>query len=69
MTQVSWQIPLLVFMIYFTYFYLHKGFWIFLFSVVTWFILSAIWNQFRELLTNLSANGNRKLLKKTYSGY
>ena len=32
MTQVSWQIPLLIFIIYFTYFYLQKGFWIFLFS-------------------------------------
>jgi ABC-type multidrug transport system ATPase subunit len=51
-------------MIYFTYFYLQKGFWIFLFSMGTWFFLSAIWNQFRELLTNISVNGNRKLLKR-----
>ncbi|HBC79733.1 MAG TPA: ABC transporter ATP-binding protein [Bacteroidales bacterium] len=64
MTQVSWQFPLLVFMIYFTYFYLHKGFWIFLFSLGTWFFLSAIWNQFRELLTNLSAKENKKLIKR-----
>lgn len=64
MTQVSWQIPLLAFIIYFTYFYLQKGFWIFLFSVVTWFILSAIWNQFRELFISLSAEGKKRLLKK-----
>ena len=64
MTQVSWQLPLFTFMIYFTFFYLKKGFWIFLFSIATWFFLSAIWNQFKELLTNLSAKGNRKFFRK-----
>jgi ABC-type multidrug transport system ATPase subunit len=64
MTQVSWQLPLFAFMTYFTYFYLKNGFWIFLFSLGTWFFLSAVWNQFKELFTNLSANGNKKLLKK-----
>jgi ABC-type multidrug transport system ATPase subunit len=64
MTQVSWQIPLLVFIIYFTYFYLQKGFWIFFFSVITWFFLSAVWNQFRELFSNLTADGNKRILKK-----
>jgi ABC-type multidrug transport system ATPase subunit len=64
MTQVSWQFPFFVFMIYFTYFYIQKGFWIFLFSLGTWFFLSAVWTQFRELLTNLLANANRKLLKR-----
>jgi multidrug efflux pump subunit AcrB/ABC-type multidrug transport system ATPase subunit len=64
MTQVSWQLPLFTFMIYFTFFYLKKGFWIFLFSIATWFFLSAIWNQFKELFTNLSADGSRKFLRK-----
>lgn len=68
MTQVSWQLPLLTFIIYFTYFYLQKGFWIFLFSIATWFFLSAIWNQFKELLTNLSSDGNRKFLRKIIPG-
>jgi multidrug efflux pump subunit AcrB/ABC-type multidrug transport system ATPase subunit len=65
MTQVSWQLPLFAFMIYFTYFYLEKGFWIFLFSMGTWFFLSAIWNQFRELFTNMTSDGSKKFLKKT----
>jgi multidrug efflux pump subunit AcrB/ABC-type multidrug transport system ATPase subunit len=64
MTQVLWQIPLFVFMIYFTYFYLKKGFWIFLLSIGTWFFLSAVWNQFRELFTNMTSDGHKKLLKK-----
>ena len=64
MAQVFWQLPLFVFMIYFTYFYLKKGFWIFLFSIATWFFLSAVWNQFKELFSNLAATSNKKLLKK-----
>jgi len=64
MTQVSWQLPLFVFMIYFTYFYLQKGFWIFLFSIGTWFFLSAVWNQIRELFTNLTKDREKGILKK-----
>ncbi|HLN55530.1 MAG TPA: efflux RND transporter permease subunit [Bacteroidales bacterium] len=55
LSEVSWQIPLLAFMVYFTYFYLDKGFWIFLFSIGTWFFLSAVWSQVMELLLNLNS--------------
>ncbi|MCX6334242.1 MAG: efflux RND transporter permease subunit [Bacteroidia bacterium] len=64
MSEVGWQLPVLGFMIYFTYFYLQKGFWIFLFSMGLWFFLSAIWNQFKELFTNMTAEGKNRLLKK-----
>ncbi len=64
MTQVSWQLPVFGFLVYFTYFYLQKGFWIFLFSITMWFFLSAIWNQFRELFTYLTNDGKRRILKK-----
>jgi multidrug efflux pump subunit AcrB/ABC-type multidrug transport system ATPase subunit len=63
MTRVAWQLPLLIFIIYFTYFYLSKGFWIFVFSIGTWFFLSAVWNQFRELFTNLYSGETKKFLK------
>jgi ABC-type multidrug transport system ATPase subunit len=63
MSQISWQAPLLGFIIYFTYFYLDKGFWIFVFSMVTWFFLSAIWTSFRDLFTNMTSDGKRKYLK------
>jgi multidrug efflux pump subunit AcrB/ABC-type multidrug transport system ATPase subunit len=64
MMRVSWQFPLFAFIIYFTYFYLKKGFWIFVFSIGTWFFLSAVWIQFRELLTNLASEGKNRLLKR-----
>jgi multidrug efflux pump subunit AcrB/ABC-type multidrug transport system ATPase subunit len=64
MTSISWQLPLFVFIIYFTYFYLKSGFWIFLFSVGTWFFLSAVWNQLRELFTNMTSEGNKMFLRR-----
>jgi multidrug efflux pump subunit AcrB/ABC-type multidrug transport system ATPase subunit len=64
MTRSAWQLPLFAFMIYFTYFYLKNGFWIFMFSIASWFFLSAIWNQFRELFTSMTKEGKNRLLKK-----
>lgn len=64
MTQITWQFPLLIFMVWFTYFYLQKGFWIFFFSVVTWFFILSIWNRFRELFRNIYAENGKKLLKR-----
>lgn len=64
MTQTGWQIPLLGYIIYFTYFYLHKGFWIFVFSMGTWFFLSAVWTSFRELITNITTDGKKRWLAR-----
>ncbi len=62
MSQLAWQIPLFAFMIYFTYFYLDTGFWVFFFSIITWFFLSAIWNPFRELIGHRSRNDHSRFL-------
>ena len=61
LATVSWELPTIAFLVYFTYFYLEKGFWIFFFSVIVWFFLSSIWNQFRELFKNLSSESGRKM--------
>jgi ABC-type multidrug transport system ATPase subunit len=65
MSQITWQAPLLGYIIYFTYFYLDKGFWIFIFSMGTWFFLSGVWTTFNELFTNLAVNKEKKWLKKS----
>ncbi len=67
LSQVAWQAPLLGYIIYFTYFYLHKGFWIFIFSIGTWFFLSGIWTTFRELITNVTADGKKRWLTRLSS--
>jgi multidrug efflux pump subunit AcrB/ABC-type multidrug transport system ATPase subunit len=64
MGQIMWQIPLLGFIIYFTYFFLNKGFWIFIFSMSTWFSLSGVWTTLNRLFTNMTANGEKKWLKR-----
>jgi len=64
MGQIAWQAPLLGYIIYFTYFYLDKGFWIFLFSMGTWFFLLGIWNNIIELVEYQTENGERKWLKR-----
>jgi len=64
MSHVAWQLPLLAFIIYFTYFYLDKGFWIFLFSIISWFFISGLWATVRELLENISARASGKWLKR-----
>jgi len=62
LNNVVWQVPLLGFVIYFTYFYLKSNFWIFLFSICIWFSLLGIWVPLKKLLTNFSLTGKRKLL-------
>jgi len=62
MGHLAWQLPLTGFIIYFTYFYLQKGFWIFFFSVVSWLSLSGIWISFRELLAAMTADGKRRIV-------
>jgi ABC-type multidrug transport system ATPase subunit len=59
-----WQAPLLCFIIYFTYFYLEKGFWIFIFTLGTWFLLSGIWTSLSQLIENNLAGRGHKWMKK-----
>jgi len=61
---VIWELPLFGFLFYFTYFYLDKGFWIFIFSLISWFSLSSMWSSFKELFSNMTTGGRRKWLTK-----
>lgn len=59
-----WQLPVFGFIIYFTYFYLNKGFWIFIFSLISWFTLSSVWSSFKELLVYRLSSKKSRILKK-----
>lgn len=61
LSELGWQLPLLAFMIYFTYFYLDKGFWIFLFSISIWFFVSGIWTMLTKFITNSGAEKNTRI--------
>ena len=64
MNHLLWQMPLAGFGVYFTYFYLKSGFWIFLFALGIWFSLFGIWLPFKKLLTSFSLKGNNTRLLK-----
>ncbi len=61
MNHLVWQLPLIGFFVYFTYFYLDNSFWIFVFSLCIWFSLLGIWLPFKKLLTNFSSSGKKKI--------
>jgi multidrug efflux pump subunit AcrB/ABC-type multidrug transport system ATPase subunit len=61
MSHLTWQLPIIGFMIYFTYFYLKSGFFIFVFSIIIWFSLLGAWIPFKKLLTNFSSSGKNKI--------
>jgi len=48
--DILWQLPILGFMIYFVYFYLEAGFWIFLLSIPVYFTIMAIYQPVRLYL-------------------
>ncbi|NSW93328.1 MAG: efflux RND transporter permease subunit, partial [Bacteroidales bacterium] len=64
LSGLAWQAPLLAFLTWFTCFYLKKGFWIFFFSVVTWLLLSSVWNYVRPVLIYSASEGKRKIQGK-----
>ena len=61
--DLSWKTPVLGFLVYFTYFYLNEGLWIFLFSIGTWFFLSFTWSPLNDLLIHKAAVEKKKLYK------
>lgn len=67
LSGIAWQLPLLAFMVYFTYFYLQKGFWIFLFTIASWFFISGIWTALRKYLDQLIAGTGKRWFRKIIS--
>jgi ABC-type multidrug transport system ATPase subunit len=64
LAQLTWQLPIFGFLIYFTYFYLKSGFWIFLFSLIAWFTLSGMWNSVRTINLSRAGSTENRLLKR-----
>jgi multidrug efflux pump subunit AcrB/ABC-type multidrug transport system ATPase subunit len=64
MNNLAWQLPLTGFFIYFTYFYLNNGFWIFIFSICIWFSLLGIWIPFNKLLTSFISSEKNKIYRR-----
>jgi multidrug efflux pump subunit AcrB/ABC-type multidrug transport system ATPase subunit len=62
--DLIWQLPLYAFMIWFTFFYLEKKFWVILFSIVTWGITMWLYGPWQQVLRNRYADtGKRRYLR------
>lgn len=63
-----WQLPLLSFLVYFVYFYLHSSFWLFALSIPVYLFILFIWRRISPYLTSaerrkMSKNGKTKTVK------
>jgi len=61
--QLIWQLPFLGFLIYFVYFFLQNGFWMFILSHAVYFAIFAMWRPVQIYLSNRT----RKTGKQVYS--
>ncbi|MFO7617893.1 MAG: efflux RND transporter permease subunit [Bacteroidales bacterium] len=57
MDNLVWQLPMLGFLIFFVYFYLESGLWVFLLSLAIWFSLIGIYQPVRKLLEHKKTIG------------
>jgi len=55
--DILWQLPILGFMIYFVYFFLESGFWIFLLSIPIYFMILTIYEPIRIYLRYIKPAG------------
>ncbi len=59
--DLAWQLPLLGFLVYFTYFYLSGSFWIFLFSLITYILTLFLYKPVRKILINLNKQSGKRI--------
>ena len=58
--QMIWQLPLLGFLVYFTFFYLESALWMLFFTVLVYLYINGTWKPFNHYLDNIAAAKNKK---------
>lgn len=61
-----WQLPVLGFLVYFTFFYLDTAFWSLLLSVGIWKLTLSMWQPFGFFLNFKTENGGKRIFVKIY---
>ncbi|MBL7969541.1 MAG: efflux RND transporter permease subunit [Prolixibacteraceae bacterium] len=61
-----WQLPVIGFLVYFTYFYINAAFWSLLLSVGIWQLALSMWKPFGFFLNFKAENGGKKIFLKIY---
>jgi ABC-type multidrug transport system ATPase subunit len=60
--DLIWQIPLMGFLLYFTYFYLESKFWFFVLPHILFVFFFPVWKPIRKYLQDLSEKKKRKII-------
>jgi multidrug efflux pump subunit AcrB/ABC-type multidrug transport system ATPase subunit len=60
----TWTLPILGFLIYFTYFYLWNSFWTFVFSHLVYFIILGLWSILGRLFASRAAVSGKDTLNR-----
>ncbi len=62
--DLVWQIPLVAFVVYFTFFYLQSNLWMWIMSHVVYFFLFLLWVPANQVLLNLHESTSKKIYLK-----
>jgi len=57
----AWTLPILGFLMYFTFFYLWNSFWIFVFALTEYFMILGLWSIFGKFLAHHAAKSGKKI--------
>ncbi len=63
--DLIWQIPFFGFLVYFTFYYLESGFWMWIMSHFVYFFLFLLWIPFAQVLTNKYESTGKHIYLKT----
>ena len=64
-SELIWQVPLMGFLIYFVYFYLEAGFWLFFLNLVVYLSILGIWSPIGKFFSSRS-NRSAKIVRFVY---
>jgi len=62
--RLVWQVPLLAFLIYFTYSYIESGFWVFITTHFVYFYALYFWASFKSLFSSLKLSFVHRLIDR-----
>lgn len=62
--ELLWQLPLFGFLVYFTFYYITSGLWIFIMCHAVYFFLFLLWRPFHFILARKSEKRNKPVYKK-----
>ncbi len=63
-SDLVWELPLFVFVVYFTFFFLESNLWMWILSHMVYFFLFLLWVPVKQVLVNLHESSGKKFYQK-----